>query len=87
MTAFVIHYCIAHIPLKTALALGGAHVPNAKKTRQTTQTQPSHTQRKPYHVGLISTHVGLIGIPIGYVRLFRYQHVGIGNVKSLRSGS
>ena len=87
MTAFVIHSCIAHIPLKNALALGGVRVPSAKETRQTTQTQPSRTQRKPYLVGLISTHVGLIDIPIGYVRLFRYQHVGIGNVKSLRWGS
>ena len=31
--------------------------------------------------------IGSAGVGVGSARVFRYQHVGIGNVKSLRLGS
>ena len=37
-------------------------------------------------VGLIVTFIGLIVTHIGAARLFRYQHVGIGNANPSRRG-
>ena len=45
--------------------------------------KPAHIET---HVRLIGTPVGLIGTHVGSMRLFGYQHVGIGNVKVLCSG-
>ena len=38
------------------------------------------------HVGLTGTRFGLTGTCVGSMRLFRYQHVGIGNAKVLHRG-